>query len=127
MSEAQSIIAGPPRAVIPDLPAIKARGCGSLRSTATGNEIATFHVRDCNCRVLMPRRLANPFQGREAAVARLDATEARLLVIRAANDAAATEFATACEPMDGGDGPRTVKPNSAIYTSANNFSKGEDE
>jgi DNA primase len=34
-------------------------------------------------------------------VARLDATEARLLAIRAANEEAAMELATACEPRDG--------------------------
>jgi len=34
-------------------------------------------------------------------VARLDATEARLLAICAANEEAAMELATACEPRDG--------------------------
>jgi CHC2 zinc finger len=37
----------------------------------------------------------------EAAVARLDATEARLFAIRAANDADAMEFATDCDPRGG--------------------------
>lgn len=44
----------------------------------------------------------SPQSEREAILARLDATEARLVAIRAANDAAATEFATACEPSDSG-------------------------
>lgn len=45
--------------------------------------------------------LPSPQSERDAAIARLDATEARLGAIRAANDAAAKEFATACEPGDG--------------------------
>ena len=47
------------------------------------------------------RTLPSPLSAREDAVARLDATEARLVAVRAANDAAAAEFATACEPVEG--------------------------
>ena len=62
----------------------------------------------------------SPQSERDAAIARLDATEARLRAIRAANDAAAMEFATACEP-------RGAKPDSAIYTSSNNFQEAGKE
>jgi hypothetical protein len=44
------------------------------------------------------RTHSSPQSDHEAAVARLNATEARLRAIRAANDAASEEFATACEP-----------------------------
>ena len=47
------------------------------------------------------RTLPSPLSAREAALARLDVTEARLLATRATNDASALDFATACEPIDG--------------------------
>ena len=49
------------------------------------------------------RSLHSPQSEREAVLERLDATERRLRAILAANEAAAMEFATACEPMDGDD------------------------
>jgi CHC2 zinc finger len=45
--------------------------------------------------------LPSPQSEHAAAIARLDATEARLRATRAANDADAKEFATACESRDG--------------------------
>lgn len=74
-------------------------------------------------------------------LARLDATDRRNAAIRAANDAASAEFATACEPLRGEaalSGGVRVRPADAncregrgrtlhIYTSSNNFSSHTKE
>lgn len=49
------------------------------------------------------RDLHSPQAEREAILVRLDATERRVRAIRVANEEAAMEFATACEPVEGDD------------------------